>query len=109
MKRVLAAMLVSISLCISVSAQVEEFYTFEIDNNYVYDILNSNGEFAYFVRLNQSTGIRGLWFTDGTEEGTSIISSDLNVFSTGRYDVGYSIINSISLQVNRLKTLVIAS
>lgn len=76
-------------MCISVSAQVEEFYAFENDNNYVYDILNSNGEYAYFVRLNQTTGIRGLWFTDGTEEGTSIISSDLNVFSTGRYDVGY--------------------
>lgn len=87
--RLFLATLVILTLQPLVNAQVEVIYDFEDDNNYVYDILNANGEYAYFNKLNQSTGNIELWITDGTEKGTKAIATDLSVASNGKYDVGY--------------------
>lgn len=86
MKRVIFATLSLLFFQQSIIAQVEVVY--EFPDNYVYEILNANGDFAYFKKLNLDTKAMELWITDGSEAGTKAVVTDLYVDSRGGYDVG---------------------
>lgn len=86
MRRVIFATLSVLFIQQSIIAQVEVVY--EFPDNYVYEILNANGDFAYFKKLNLDTSAMELWITDGSEAGTKAVVTDLYVDSRGDYDVG---------------------